>query len=249
MAFILAAAALGLTLYRELEDPILIPTKPQTIVQAAEPDPKLQEELLKLRMRLATLEKALAEKEKQFEPVPILQEEVAELSSFQNDLAEYALNIDPLDVIGATEREIENAYNALLDESLPAAERAKQAALLKKYNLFDEDAVASMSAMFFNANDSYEKAAALSALKGYITPEVRQGVMEAFSNDIAEGYKNGRLRYSGIEALEPLLPDPEVEAMLKVIAQNDPEVRIANRAAKSVGLPARQKTDVRPKDG
>ena len=69
------------------------------------------------------------------------------------------------------------------------------------------------------------------------TPEVRDGVLEAFSTEIADGYKNGRLRYHGIEALEPLLPNPEVEAMLILLAQNDPEQKIAGRAAKAVGLP------------
>lgn len=252
IAFLLSAAALGLTLYREFEVKPFVPAPvPRKVEMTAtpQPDQELKEELLKLKMKVASLEKALLEKEKQIEPVPVLQQEVAELSTFQNDLAEFTLNLDPLDVIGTTEREIENAYNTLLDMSLPAGERAKQAALLKKYNLFDEAAVASMTRLFMDAENPGDKAAALSALKGHATREVRDGILETFSTEIAEGYQNARLRYHGIEALEPLLPDAEAEAMLSVIAQNDPEIRIANRAAKSVGLPPRKKESAPPKDG
>ena len=248
IAFIFSGAALALTVYRELEDPVVIPVSASPVVTEDETmDPGLEGELLRLKLRVRALERSLAEKDKEIEPVPVLQQEVAELSSLQNDLAEYTLNIDPFDVIGVQEREIEDAYNTLLDESKPAGERAKQAALLKKYNLFDEEAIASMTNLFFNAETAGDKGAALVALKGHVTPEVRDGVLETFSTEIADGYQNDRFRYFGIEALEPLLPDPEVEAMLTVIAQNDPQIKIANRAAKSVGLPARQKE--KSKDG
>jgi hypothetical protein len=244
IALIFSAAALALTVYREFEDPIVISKSAKPAVKAETPsDDGLRDELLKLKLRLAALEKVVQRKTQELEPIPQIQEEVAELSTFQNDLAEYALNIDPLDVIGTQEREIENAYSILLDETRSAGERAKQAALLKKYGMFDEEAVASMSNLFFNAESAGEKGAALSALKGHVTPEIRSGVLDSLSTEIADGYQNARFRYQGIEALKPLLPDPEIEAMLTVIAQNDPLVKVANVAGKSVGLPARQEEE------
>ncbi len=244
IALLLSVTALALTVYREFEDPVVLPITTKPIVkQETTGEKELEEELLKLKLRLAALEKALERKTQEIEPIPRIQEEVAELSTFQNDLAEYALNIDPLDVIGTQEREIENAYHILLDETKSAGERAKQAALLKKYGLFDEAAVAAMSNLFLNAESTAEKGAALSALKGHVTPEIRAGVLESLSTEIAGGYQNARFRYQGIEALKPLLPDPEIEAMLTVIAQNDPLVKVANIAGKSIGLPARQEEE------
>lgn len=240
IALLCSAAALALTIHRELEDPVVIPVSKTPVAEETVPvNGDVADELLRLKLRISALEKAMQDRDLQIEPVPVLQQEVAELSSLQNDLAEYTLNIDPFDVIGVQEREIEDAYNTLLDESKPAGERAKQAALLKKYDLFDEEAIASMTNLFFNANNPGEQGAALAALKGFVPPEVRSGVLETLSTEIASGYENARFRYHGIEALEPFLPDPEVEAMLTVIAQNDPELKIANRAAKSVGLPQR----------
>ena len=155
IALIFSAAALALTVYREYEDPIVISKspKPAAITETTQDD-GLRDELLKLKLRLAALEKAVERKTQEIEPIPQIQEEVAELNTFQNDLAEYALNIDPLDVIGTQEREIEDAYNILLDETRSAGERAKQAALLKRYGMFDEEAVASMSNLFFNAESA-----------------------------------------------------------------------------------------------
>jgi hypothetical protein len=235
LALMLSAIALVVTLNRNFESPVIVqaPTK--------ETNRPLQDELLKLQIKLAALEKALTQKAKEAEPLPQIQEQVEELTVFQTDLAEYALNIDPLGVIQVTEREIETAYITLMDESRSPWERAKQAALLKRYDQFDQDAIESMSNLFFTAEDPNEKAAALVALKDYVSPDVRIGVLDAFSADVGNGYKNGRLRYHGIEALEPLLPDPEVEAMLTHLAHNDPEPKIAGRAAQSVGLPTPEK--------
>ncbi|MDA0346298.1 MAG: hypothetical protein O3C43_03100 [Verrucomicrobia bacterium] len=231
LALILSAIALALPFVKKAEGPVLVQATGKKNTQ------ELRDELLRLQKRLAVLEKASTAKVNETVPLPKLQEQVAELSTFQGDLAEYALNIDPLDVIGTTEREIETAYAILMDESKSPGERAKQAALLKRYELFDEEAINSMKNLFFTSEDLYGKAAALSALKGHISPDIRDGVLESFSQEVSNGYKNARFRYSGIEALEPLLPNPEVESMLTQLAQNDPEPKIAARAAKSVGLP------------
>ena len=244
ITLLFSIAALALTVYREFEDPMIIPVSPNPVTKIdTSGDEELRDELLKLKLRLTSLEKAVERRSQEIEPIPQIREEVAELSTFQNDLAEYALNIDPLDVIGTQEREIEKAYSILLDETRPAGERAKQAALLKRFGMFDEEAVASMTQLFLNTEDVGEKGAALSTLKGHVTPEVRSGVLNSLSTEIAEGYKNARFRYHGIEALKPLLPDPEIEAMLTVIAQNDPLAKVANIAGKSVGLPPRKEEE------
>jgi hypothetical protein len=231
LALILSAIALALPFVKQAERP--------NVVQANDKDntQELRDELLRLQKRLAVLEKASVATVKETVPLPKLQEQVAELSTFQVDLAEYALNIDPLNVIGTAEREIETAYATLMDESKSPGERAKQAALLKRYDQFDQEAIDSMKNLFFTTEDLSGKAAALSALKGYVSPDIRDGVLDSFNQEVSTGYKNARFRYSGIEALEPLLPNPEVESMLTQLAQNDPEPKIAARAAKSVGLP------------
>ena len=236
LALILSAIALALPFVKKAESPILLqPTVDNN-------NQELKDELRKLQKRLAVLEKASTTQVNETVPLPKLQEQVAELSTFQEDLAEYALNIDPLDVIGITEREIETAYATLMDESLSPGVRAKQAALLKRYGLFDEEAIGAMKNLFFTSEDLTGKAAALSALKGYVSPDVRDGVLDSINQEITNGYKNARFRYSGIEALKPLLPNPEVESMLTQLAQNDPEPKIAAIAAKSVGLPFDIKT-------
>lgn len=241
ITLLFSITALALTIYREFEDPMIIPVSNNPVARTETTgNEELREDLLKLKLRLSALEKSVERKSQEIEPIPQIQEEVEELSTFQNDLAEYALNIDPLDVIGTQEREIEEAYNTLLDETKSAGERAKQAALLKRYGLFDEEAVASMTNLFLNAESLAEKGAALSTLKEHVTPEVRSAVLDSLSTEIAGGYENARFRFHGIEALKPLLPDPEVEAMLTVIAQNDPLIKVANIAGKSVGLPPRK---------
>ena len=235
LALVLSTIAIALPFFKETKNPELVQAP------GNENNQELMNKLLKLRKRLAVLEKSSTATVRDSVPLPQLQEQVADLSTFQEDLAEYALNIDPLDVIGITERQIETAYNTLMDESRSPGERAKQAALLKRYYQFDQEAIDSMNNLFFTTEDLYGKAAALSALKGYVSPDVRDGVLEAFSQEISDGYKNGRFRYSGIEALAPLLPNPEVESMLTQLAQNDPDKQIAARAARSVGLPIASK--------
>ena len=167
-----------------------------------------------------------------------LERQVEALASNQQDIAELALGMDSFGVLETQEREILNAYKTLVDESKPAGVRAKQAALLKRYGQFDQQAIDSMWKLFSNPKGAYDQASALLALKGHLTMDNRDGVLAALNEDIEGGYKNGRLRYYGIEAVESLLPDPEVLDWLTYLAQNDPEAKIAGRAARSVGLPA-----------
>ncbi len=207
-------------------------------VDVQERNDALRSEVQELRERLAALENAGRPAVAAAPDVQSLEQQVEELASNQQDIAELALGIDSLGVLETQEREILNAYKTLIDEKRPAWERVKQAALLKRYGQFDQQAVDSMWDLFTNPQKTYDQAAALLALKGHVTRENRDDVLAALNQDIENGYQNGRLRYYGIEALEPLLPDSEVRDWLTHLAQNDPESKIAGRAAKSVGLPA-----------
>ena len=202
-------------------------------------DQALRLEIRELRERLAELEGESRESitEAATAPRGELELQIEELANSQMDLAELTSKIDSLGVLETQERELVNAYKILIDESRPAGERVKQANLLKRYGQFDEQAVESMWKLFSEHKKPYDQAAALSALKGYVSADRRDDVIAALNEDLNSGYKNGRLRYFGIEALEPLLPDPAVHEQLAMIAENDPERKIAARAAKSIGSP------------
>ena len=202
-------------------------------------DQALRLEIRELRERLAELEGESRESLTEAAPAPRgkLELQIEELANSQMDLAELTSKIDSLGVLETQERELVNAYKTLIDESRPAGERVKQANLLKRYGQFDEQAVESMWKLFSEQKKPYDQAAALSALKGHVSVDRRDDVIAALNEDLNSGYKNGRLRYFGIEALEPLLPDPAVREQLAIIAGNDPERKIAARAAKSIGSP------------
>jgi hypothetical protein len=156
-------------------------------------------------------------------------------TSTQSELAKLKRSLDPYGVIEATENKIQNASVILMDESRSPWERAKQAELLKQYGLFDDGAVDAMRKLFATAESPNEKAAALVALRGHVTPAMRDEILTTLSTAVEEGKSGGRLTYHGIEALEPLLPDPVVESWLIDVAETDPEPKIAQRAATSLG--------------
>lgn len=205
-------------------------------------DQALRLEIKELRERLAELEGKSRESITEKAPAPRgeLELQIEELANGQLDLVKFTSKIDSLGVLETQERELVNAYKILIDESRPSGERVKQANLLKRYGQFDEHAVESMWKLFSEQKKPYDQAAALSALKGYVSTDRRDDVIAAINEDLTGGYKNGRLRYFGIEALEPLLPDPAVLEQLVIIAESDPEGKIAARAAKSIGMPIRK---------
>lgn len=205
----------------------------------------LRKEVQELRERLAALEGSGLASSEGASASGNIERQMQALESSQLEIAELALGIDSLGVLETQERELIDAYKVLLDESRPAGERVKRAGLLKRYGQFDERAVESMWNLFSEAKKPYDQAAALTALKGHVSVERRDDVIAALNTDFEDGYKNGRLRYFGIEALEPLLPDPAVQEQLAHIAQNDPEPKIAARAARAAGLPMPDKQ--RPK--
>jgi hypothetical protein len=164
-----------------------------------------------------------------------LEAQVENLSTEQGKLAELRKSIDPFGVIQATEQRIQKARTTLMDVSRSPWERAKQAELLKQYGLFDDEAVDAMRDLFSAAEDANEKAAALVALRGHVTPAMRDEILMTLGAEVEGGKQSARLTYHGIEALEPLLPDSAVEGWLLEVAETNPEPKIAQRAATSLG--------------
>ncbi len=230
IALLLSVAALVVALTRK-NSPDL------TIVSSS--DAALVAEVEELRERLAALENADSIPGAKLPGAQNLERQLEELATNQQDIAELALGIDSLGVLETQEREVLNAYKVLMNEKQPAWERAKQANLLKRYGQFDQQAIDSMWKLFSNPKKPNDQAAALLALKGHVTGENRDDVLTAMKREVEGGFENGRLRYFGIEALEPLARDPEVREWLTFIAQNDPEPKIAGLAAKSVGFPVK----------
>ncbi|MBT3480471.1 MAG: hypothetical protein HN457_03425 [Opitutales bacterium] len=228
IALVVAVAALGFALRQN---------EVATSSEVSKSNDAMQAEVQELRERLAALESTRISKGIAAPNIGNLEQQVGELANNQQDIAELALGIDSLGVLETQEREILNAYKTLLDESKPVGERLKRVALLKRYGQFDQQAVDSMWKLFSEPKEAYDQAGALMALKGHLTMDDRDDVLTALNEDMEKGYKNGRLRYHGIEAVESLLPDPTVQEWLTHLAQNDPEPKIAGRAARSVGLP------------
>lgn len=182
IALIIAVAALGFALRQSEFTPSF---------ENSHSNDALQAEVQELRERLAALESAGTPKGITAPDVQNLEQQVDELASNQQDIAELALGIDSLGVLETQEREVLNAYKILIDENKPASQRAKQAALLKRYGQFDQQAVDSMWKLFSNPKGAYDQASALVALKGHLTMDNRDNVLAALNEDIEEGYKNG----------------------------------------------------------
>ena len=228
-AILISLSALATALYRNIS--------PKAPHARSETEESLRKEIEALRQRLAILEET-AEIDLPATPgIQTLERKLDELAANQQDIAELTLEIDSLRILETQERELMNAYKIVIDDSRKPWERAKLANQLKRYGLFDQQAVDSMWRLFENSENSEDRAAALHALKGSLTQENSEAVLLSLKQDVEEGYEDGRLRYYGIEALEPLMPNPEIEDWLTYLAQSDPKSKIASRAAKAVGLP------------
>lgn len=165
-----------------------------------------------------------------------LERQITDLSAKQQELEEFTKGIDSMGVIKATERQIKTAYAKLMDKDADTWTRVKQANLLKRYGQFDENAVTAMQTLWNEAETPKEKGAVLGTLKGHVTPEFRDEIFDTLRAEVEGGNKSGYLRYYAIEALEPLLPDPGVQEWLDYLANNDPEPKIASRAARPLGI-------------
>ncbi|MEM8955044.1 MAG: hypothetical protein AAGD22_12910 [Verrucomicrobiota bacterium] len=200
----------------------------------------LEHEINQLKQEIQSLEAALNNRTPRSPSTDSLTTDLALTTSAgtpgsPSDLADLKRSLDPYGVIQSTQERIEKARLTLLDTSLTGGERARQAGLLKQYGQFDAEAVTAMRELLATSEDANEKAAAVLALQGHVTPEMRDEILTAMNTTTPDGKPAPRLTYHGIEALEPLLPDPIVENWMLSVAETDPEPKIAKRAAQSIG--------------
>ena len=172
-----------------------------------------------------------------------LAKRVAQLESSQNEVIEAVNETDKYGVVAAMEKEIVRAYSTLMDAEQSAGARLKQVAQLKRYGYFDEKALQAVTDIYASTDNFNEKGWALSAMIGNVTPQFRDQILADLSAEVEAGSKSGRFRYHAIEALEPMADDPTVREWLGHLAQNDPEPKLAGRAARALGgepAPARK---------
>ena len=159
-----------------------------------------------------------------------------QVEATQTELARQAREFDKYGLVSAMEKDLVTAYSTLMDTNQNLMTRVRQAEKLKRSGHFDEKAAAAMTDLYRRTENLNEKAGVLTALSGTVTPELRDQILADLNQEIQGGNKSGRFRYSAIEALEPLLPDPTVRQWLGHLAQNDPEPKIAARAGQPLGL-------------
>ena len=175
--------------------------------------------------------------------VQALGERIAKLESSQNEVIEAVNETDKYGVVAAMEKEIVSAYTTLMDAEQSAGARLKQVGQLKRYGYFDEKALQAVTDIYASTDNFNEKGWALSAMIGNVTPQFRDQILADLSAEVEAGSKSGRFRYHAIEALEPMADDPTVREWLGHLAQNDPEPKLAGRAARALGgepAPARK---------
>lgn len=167
--------------------------------------------------------------------VQALGERIAKLESSQSEVIEAVNETDKYGIIAAMEKEIASAYTTLMDAEQSAGARLKQVGQLKRYGYFDEKALKAVTDIYAGTDDFNQKGAALRAMTGSITPQIRDQILADLSAEVEAGNKSGRYRYYAIEALEPLANDPTVQEWLGHLAQNDPEPKLAARASQALG--------------
>jgi len=167
--------------------------------------------------------------------VEALRKRVAKLENTQIEVIEAVNETDKYGVVAAMEKEIVSAYTTLMDAQQSAGARLKQVAQLKRYGYFDEKALNAVTEIYAGTDDFNEKGMALQAMKGTVTPQIRDQILADLSAEFEAGNKSGRFRYYAIEALEPMADDPTVREWLNHLAQNDPQAKLAARAAQALG--------------
>ena len=85
--------------------------------------------------------------------------------------------------------------------------------------------------------DNNEKSGILYALRGTtITPEFRDQILTSLYDEVQNGNSSPKFRYTAIETLETMLPDPAVEEWLRHLGENDPEEKLRTRASRPLSL-------------
>lgn len=134
------------------------------------------------------------------------------------------------------EKELTDAYDTLMDDSLPIWTRAKQADKLKRYGQFDERAIQAMKDLWNQADNNNERAGILHALKGVVDAEFRDQILTSLADEFRNEAESPKFRYMAVEALETMLPDPVVREWLNYLILNDPDPEIQARARRPLGL-------------
>lgn len=203
---------------------------------------ELKKEIAQLKTANAALKAQLAEMNSK--PLRIvdntlevqaLGERVAKLESSQSEVIEAVNETDKYGVVAAMEKEIVSAYTTLMDAEQSAGARLKQVAQLKRYGYFDEKALKAVTDIYASTDNFNEKGAALQAMTGSVTPEIRDQILADLSAEVEGGNQSGRFRYFAIEALEPMANNPTVREWLDHLAQNDPQAKLAARAVRALG--------------
>ncbi|NJN05884.1 MAG: hypothetical protein HC814_05250, partial [Rhodobacteraceae bacterium] len=165
-----------------------------------------------------------------------LQQRIKDLEAKQTQLAEFTRDLDKYGVIATMEKELVNAYSALMDTNQSVTARLKHVGQLRRYGYYDDKAQAVVTGMYHESQNLNERGSVLDAMKGSVPREFRDQIIADLNADIAAGNQSTRFRYYAIEALEPMLPDPTVQQWLGHLAQSDPEPKLAARAGQAVGI-------------
>jgi hypothetical protein len=243
LAVLFSAAAIGVALFAR-------PAGPVSVASGSPPDnAALAEQVGRLEKKLTAVEDSqrrlldqlaggsLATVSVDNATVEQLKARLTELDRKQTELDQATKEIDKLGIVPAMEAEVKKARATLMDESLPVWERAKQAALLKRFGQFDAPAVEAMMKLLTKTENPNEKAGVIVALTGQVSTELRDQILLGLRNEAEGSYPSPKYRYVAIEALQPMRPDPLVEQWLAHLAQHDPEPEVQARAARSTQPP------------
>lgn len=146
--------------------------------------------------------------------------------SRQAALERIARGIDKLGIIKAMEESVRNARSTLMDEELPDWPRIKAVDKLKALGQFNDEDIAALRQIWSESGDYNAKGGALKALSGHIDAGMRDEILLALEMEQQEGNPSPRFRASAVEALAPMMPDPEIRLWVEHIAATDPEPRV-----------------------
>ena len=164
-------------------------------------------------------------------------------TSQQEALARIARNIDRLGIIKAMEDSVREARATLMDEDLEDWPRIRAVDKLKALGQFGEEDVVALKTIWTDSADFNAKGGALKALSGHIDAGMRDEILVTLEQELDEGNPSPRFRASAIEALAPMMPDPEIELWVEHIATGDPEPRVQMFASKFLPTEDKAATD------
>ena len=233
LSFLLFAAIswLGFVLYNNASVPV-------SEIDVSEMETKikdLNQALLELTEDYEQLKKAL--------PVPVeeqlvqIKNKVSELDSLVTDQSDLLKKVDPNGIIQDTENWISDSYTTALDSEESGWSRARAASILSRFGRMDEKVYNDMADLYLSSESDRLKAQTLGVIKDDVTQELKDPLMEKFSELMKDGeFKNGWLMGNIIEASKNLVLSEEDKAKFLYVAQNHPDDRIAKNAARVIGI-------------